>query len=72
MKIKVIAKPNKKERKIVKVDETTFKIYVTEPPEDGKANKAIAEVLAEYFKVPKNNIQLILGETAKEKIFVIL
>jgi len=72
MKIKVLAKPNKKEKKIVKVDETTYKVYVTEPPEDGKANKAITEALAEYFAVPKSNVQLMFGETAKEKIFTII
>ena len=72
MKIKVLAKPNKKERKIIKVDDTTYKVYVTEPPEDGKANKAIIESLAEYFKVPKSNVQLMFGETSKEKVFMIL
>lgn len=72
MKITVIAKPNKKERKIIKVDETTYKIYVCEPAEDGKANEAIIEALAEELKTAKSNIQLIQGATAKEKVFTVL
>lgn len=72
MKITVLAKTKKKENKVVKIDDTTFKVYVKEAPEEGKANNAIIKLLAEYFSVPKSNIQLLLGETSKQKVFVIL
>ena len=72
MKITVIAKTKKKENKLVKVDETTFKAYVKEAPEQGKANQAIIDLLAAHFQVPKNNIQLLVGQAAKQKIFTIL
>jgi len=72
MKITVIAKTKKKENKVIKVDDTTYKVYVKEAPEEGKANKAILKLLAEYFNVPKANIQLLLGETSKQKVFVII
>jgi len=30
-----------------------LKVKVNQPPEDGKANKAVIEILAKYFEVKK-------------------
>lgn len=46
-------------------------IYVKEAPIDGKANKAVTELLAKYFEVPKSNIELISGRTSRHKRFKI-
>lgn len=72
MKITVLAKTKKKENKVVKVDDITYKVYVKEAPEHGKANNAIIKTLAEYFKVPQNNVQLLLGDTSNKKVFMII
>lgn len=72
MKITVIAKTKKKENKVVKVDETTYKVYVKEAPEQGKANMAIIKLLAEHFKVSKERVQLLIGQTSKQKIYSII
>lgn len=50
----------------------SYKIYVTAPPEDGKANKKVIELLAEYFKVPKSQIRIVKGEISRNKIVEIL
>lgn len=45
-----------------------LKARVSAPPEDGKANKALTQLLAKTLKVPKSAIVFISGETARKKI----
>lgn len=68
MKIFVRAKPNAKEEKIKKMDETHFKVSVKEPPLKGKANRAIIKALADYFKIRFSQIKIISGGASKNKI----
>ncbi len=68
LKVKVIANAKKNE---VVADDNTFKVYVNAPPIDGKANKAVVEVIAKHFSVKKNSIKIIRGEKSKEKVIQI-
>ena len=68
LKIKVIT--NAKKNTVVE-GEGTLKVYVNAPPVDGKANKVVAEVLAEHFKVRKNCVKILRGEKSKEKVIEI-
>jgi uncharacterized protein len=43
-------------------------VKVTDPPEKGKANEKIIELLACHFRVPKSSINIVAGKTAKIKI----
>lgn len=65
IKIKVVA--NSKKNQVVK-NEGLFKVYVTAPAVDGKANKAVIAVLAEHFNKRKSNIKIVRGEKARNKI----
>ena len=71
MKVFVKAKPNSKEEKLEKIDESNFLIDVKEPPIKGRANQAIANKLAEYFNVSVSEINLISGFSSKNKVFEI-
>lgn len=71
MKLAVIAHPNAKRPRIEKDLLGTLHVYVNAPPLEGKANKAIDEALAEYFKVKKSQIELISGAKSKNKLFEI-
>jgi len=71
VKIFVQAKPASCENIVEKIDETHFKISVTEMPIKGRANLAIKKLLAEYFKTAPSNIELIHGYTSKQKVFEI-
>lgn len=62
--IKVIA--NAKQNK-VKKEGNRYKLYLTAPPADGKANKLLIEILADYFKVKKNKISIIKGVLSSNK-----
>lgn len=69
MRLVIYAHPNSKKPRIEKDLFGGFHIYVNQPPLEGKANKAIVETLAKYFKVSKSKIVLIRGEKSKQKIF---
>ncbi len=74
LSIKVTPKANKNqvvEDIIDLLGQRILKVKVNQPPEDGKANKAVVELLAEYFKVKKNSVRIISGETSRNKIFEI-
>jgi uncharacterized protein (TIGR00251 family) len=44
-----------------------IKILVSAPPTQGKANARLREYLARSFGVPKTRIELLRGETSREK-----
>lgn len=72
MIINVKAKPAARENKIEKLDDTHFIVSVKEPPREGRANKAIIELLAEYFKVSVSEVRIINGHNSRQKIVGIL
>lgn len=72
MRVNVIAHVNAKKPRVEKDLLDTLHVYVNQPPLEGKANRAIIESLAHFFKVNKNNVILISGEKSKNKIFEIL
>lgn len=69
MKIRVKVKPNSRIEAIKQIEHDYYEIKVTVPPEKGKANKRVIEILSKHLKIPKSNITILRGETAKEKLF---
>lgn len=45
-----------------------LKVRVSAPPEDGKANRALVQLLAKRLRIAKSAIHFISGETARKKI----
>ncbi len=72
MKISVVVHPNARNPRIEGSPEDTLHVYVRAPAREGKANKAVAEALAEYFHTAKGCIALLSGATARTKIFEII
>lgn len=58
--------PNAKKNEIIKENDI-IKIKITAQPIDGKANKAVIEFLSKTFKIPKTSIEILKGETSKDK-----
>lgn len=61
--------PNSKKNEIIKTD-TEIKIKITAQPIDGKANKCLIEFLSKTFKIPKTSIEILKGETSKDKLLL--
>ncbi|MBU3978080.1 DUF167 domain-containing protein [Patescibacteria group bacterium] len=71
MKISVIAHPNAKKPRVEKDLLNALHVYVSQPPLEGKANKAVIEALAAHFHVKKSNVLLLSGEKSKNKNFLL-
>lgn len=72
MKINVKAKPNSKQEKVEKIDENNFVVFVKEAPEKGKANQAIKNALAVYFKTASARVKIVSGYSSRNKIIEII
>ena len=69
--ISVRAQPGAKKSGVVGEWNGMPKIAVTAPPEDGRANDAIADVLKELLSVRRSEVELIYGKTNRNKVFLI-
>jgi uncharacterized protein (TIGR00251 family) len=69
--IAVKAQPGAKRNAILGVRGDALRVAVTVAPERGKANDAVADVLAEALGVKGSQISLLTGETSREKRFLI-
>jgi uncharacterized protein (TIGR00251 family) len=44
-----------------------IKVYLTAAPVDGKANRALCRFLGRVFKVPPSSIEILSGQTDRNK-----
>jgi uncharacterized protein (TIGR00251 family) len=66
--VKVISKAKKN---LVKQTKDGLKVYVTSPPEKGRANVAVINILSDFLKVKKYKINIINGQHSKNKVIEI-
>jgi uncharacterized protein len=50
---------------------TGWKLRVAPPPEDGKANRAVLELLADTLQVPRARLELLSGHGARDKVVAV-
>lgn len=67
MKLKIKVVPSAKHNRLVEENET-YKVYLTAPPVEGKANEALVEFLAEHFKVKRRQIKIVSGLKSRQKV----
>lgn len=70
MLIQVKVTPKAAAEKVIEKD-GLLHVYVTSPPEKGKANKAVIKLLAKRFGVAPSRISILHGQTARLKTFEI-
>ena len=59
-------------RNAVVVEEGTVRVYVTTVPEGGKATRDVVKLLAKALGVAKSRLELVRGETSRDKVFRLL
>ena len=64
IRIKIV--PNSSKNDLI-IKNEFIKVKVTAQPIENKANKALVEFLSKRFKVPKTSIEIVKGDTSKEK-----
>jgi len=67
MIIQIKTIPNAKKEEITKEGDL-YKVKVSAPAVDGKANKAVIEALADFFKVKKSKVKILNGEKSRGKL----
>ena len=72
MKIFIKAKPSAREEKVEKIDDLNYIVSVKEPPIKGKANDAIRNALAVYFKTASARVKIVSGHSSRNKIVEIV
>ena len=60
--------PGAARNEIVSLEGKTLKVRVTAPPVKGKANEALVKLLAKALGVRKNQIEIVSGHKARQKM----
>jgi hypothetical protein len=66
VKIQVKVIPSAKEA-MVEESGGVLRVKVDAPAREGKANRRLVEILAEYFSKPKSSLKIVKGLTSKNK-----
>lgn len=61
------AQPNGKKTELLGLHGERLKIRIKGQPVDGKANAELVDFLSDQLKISKSNIQILRGETSREK-----
>jgi len=59
--------PNAKKNRLLE-EPGRLKVYLTAPPVEGRANKALIDFLAKTFAVKRSGIRVVLGEKSRDKV----
>jgi hypothetical protein len=59
--------PNASRNEIVGVLDGALKVKVQAPPEGGRANKCVIQVLSKEFNIPKRTVTILSGEKSRNK-----
>jgi uncharacterized protein (TIGR00251 family) len=67
----VRAQPGARRAGILGEHAGALKVAITAPPEDGRANKALVELLAKALNRKRSQVKLLSGETSRDKRFLV-
>lgn len=55
-------------RELIKEENGTLKVYLTQPAEDGRANAQLKIMLARHFNLKRYQVQIIKGALSRDKV----
>jgi uncharacterized protein (TIGR00251 family) len=67
----VRAQPGARKNAVLGEHAGALKVAVTAPPEDGRANQALVELLRDVLGLKRSQIELMSGQTSRDKRFLI-
>jgi uncharacterized protein len=67
-RLRVRVSPGARKTEVVGRHGEAWKLRVTAPPADGKANEAVLGLLAKILAVPRARIALVAGHSGRDKI----
>lgn len=57
-----------KRQAVTRTEDGSLKVYVTAPPEGGRANEAVVEAIAEWLGVKRRHVEIVRGATSRNKV----
>lgn len=60
--------PRAKQNKITTDDDGRLRIHITAAPVDGAANDAVIKLLSKHLNIPRSQIKIVRGNTARDKV----
>lgn len=67
----VRARPGAKQDAVLGERAGALLVSVTAPPEDGRANDAVVELLADWLNVRRSQLALVAGPTNRSKVVLV-
>ena len=67
----VRAQPGARKNAVIGEHAGVLKVAVTAPPEDGRANEALVELLRDWLGVKRSQVELASGQSNRNKQFLI-
>ncbi len=77
MKINIRVQPRAKRNRLIKMNRQAgqlgdeWKLQLTAPPVDGKANQACIEFFARALGIPRSRVRLLSGEKSQHKLITL-
>jgi uncharacterized protein (TIGR00251 family) len=68
LELRIRAQPRARASAIVGPHGDSLRVRIAAPPVDGKANRALAALLAEEFGAPRGGIEIRRGQAARDKL----
>lgn len=68
LKIRVTVKPQARKEELRKIAEGEYLVSVHPPAREGKANRAMIEILAAHFSVAKTAVRIVRGASSRKKL----
>lgn len=65
--LKVYVQPKARKDQIVGLHGDRLKVAVTEPPDKGKANEAVIQLIASTLRIAASDVELLRGQTSRQK-----
>ncbi|HBQ37612.1 MAG: hypothetical protein A3I71_03710 [Omnitrophica WOR_2 bacterium RIFCSPLOWO2_02_FULL_63_16] len=71
MGLHVRVTPRAKRAAVERLADGGLRVRVTQPPEDGRANAAVIELVAAHFGVPRRAVTIVRGAASRQKLIEI-
>ncbi len=67
-RVRLRVSPGARSSELVGRHGEAWKVRVAAPPEGGRANEAVLDLLAERLALPRRSLSIVSGHTAREKV----
>ncbi len=67
-RLKVRVQPNAKASQVLGLAGGVLRLRIAAPPQEGKANAALENFLAEQLHVPKSSVRIVHGGASRDKL----